>query len=282
MQYSQFELPIDYKAIGIEHAGAMPTVTTYIMDQYPEYQNPKNRPLVIVCPGGGYAHHSPREGEAIAVRLNSLGFNVLVLRYSLMPNEFPCALYELAWTVDYARKNAADWDSDLDKIIVAGFSAGGHVAASLGTMWKDELVKDFANKVLGVTCEDIKPNGMLLGYPVITSGEFAHRGSFEKLLGSQYDELLDKVSLENAVNADTPKTFMWHTCEDASVPLENSMFFASALRKNGIPFEYHVFPKGSHGLGLATKETDTKDGKKYQPECACWIDMFKVWVENNI
>lgn len=282
MRYSQFNLPLDYEAMGLPHNEEMPVLTTYLLDSYPEYQNPKKRPIVILCPGGGYGHHSPREGEAIAIRMNSLGFHALVLRYSLAPNEYPCAMLELAWTVNYAREHAAEWDGDPERIIVGGFSAGGHVAASLAVAWQEGEARRFAEKILHTDCANIRPDGLLLGYPVLTSGEFAHRGSFEKLLGSQYEALIDRVSLEKRVTGSMPKAFLWHTFEDASVPLENTLLFANALRREKIPFELHVFPKGSHGLGLATRETDTKDGKKYQPECACWIEMFGVWVEKNI
>lgn len=276
MLHETFEIKVDYEKLGIKHNDVMPTCTTYILDSYPEYQGIRKRPLIVVCPGGGYGHHSPREGEAIAVKMNNLGFNAVVVRYSLAPNEYPCALYELATVVAMARDKAEEWSIDPDKIIVAGFSAGGHVAASLGTMWNN----GFISEALGVEAEKIKPNGMLLSYPVITSGEYAHRGSFEKLLGSQYEELVDKVSLEKCVNKDTPKTFIWHTFEDGSVPVENSLFFAKALRECGIHFELHIFPYGGHGLGLATQETNTKEGNKLQPECAVWPDMFAAWLGN--
>lgn len=276
MLHETFEIKIDYKKLGIEHDSVMPTCTTYILDTYSEYQAVRKRPLIVVCPGGGYGHHSPREGEAIAIKMNNLGFNVVVVRYSLAPNEYPCALYELATVVAMARERADEWNINPDKIIVAGFSAGGHLAASLGTMWNEGFITD----ALGLAPEQIKPNGMLLSYPVITSGEFAHRGSFEKLLGSQYDKLVDKVSLENCVNKDTPQAFIWHTFEDGSVPVENSMLFAKALREAEIHFELHIFPYGSHGLGLATEETNTKEGNKLQPECAVWPDLFATWLKN--
>lgn len=282
MLHETIKIDIDYKKIGIEHDNYEATVTTYILDSYPALQGEKKRPLVIICPGGGYEHHSPREGEAIAVKMNNFGLNAIILRYSLVPNIFPCALYEAAYTIAYARAHAEEWSIDPNKIIMAGFSAGGHVAASLGTMWNQEILRNFVYNTLKLSPKDIRPDGLLLGYSVLTSGEFAHRMSFERLLGNDYDKYLDFVSLEKRVDTDTPITFMWHTFEDGSVPLENSLLFANALRKNDIRFELHVFPKGNHGLGLATRETDMEDGSKYQPECACWVDMFQTWVEKNI
>lgn len=282
MIHKKFEIDIDYAALGIEHDDSKAEITTYILDRYPEVQGERKRPLVIICPGGGYGHHSPREGEAVAVKMNSFGFNAIVLRYSLLPNTLPSALFEAAYTVALSRAYSEEWGVDPDRIIMAGFSAGGHVAASLGTLWNNDILKPLVVDKLQLIPRDVRPDGLLLSYPVITSGEFAHRQSFEKLLGDDYDKNLDLVSLENRVDPETPITFMWHTFEDGSVPVENSMLFASALRKNNVPFELHIFPHGSHGLGLATRETDMKDGSKFQPECACWADMFATWVEKNI
>ena len=282
MLHETITININFEELGIKHNDNKATITTYILDSYPQYQGERNRPLVIICPGGGYEHHSPREGEAIAVKMNSFGFNACILKYSLIPNELPCALFEAAYTIAYARAHAKEWSIDPNKIIMAGFSSGGHVAASLGTMWNKEILKDFVNNTLKLTQKDVRPDGMLLGYPVITSGEYAHRASFTRILGKDYDKNLELVSLENRVDSDTPITFLWHTFEDRSVLLENSMLFANAMRKNKVPFELHIFPNGSHGLGLATRETDMEDGSKFQPECACWVDMFKVWVEKNI
>ncbi len=282
MFHETFQIPINYRSIGIEHNDVAATLTTYVLDSYLDYQAPKKRPVVIICPGGGYGHHSPREGEAIAIQMNRLGFHALVLRYSLVPNTFPCAMYELAWAVNYVRENAGRWDANPERIIVGGFSAGGHVAASLATMWKEDITGEFTEKILGKTRESVKPNGLLLGYSVLSSGEFAHRDSFKRLLGDKLEEYMDFVSLEKRVTESTPKTFLWHTFEDKTVPLENTLLFAAALRRCGVAFELHVFPKGSHGLGLGTQETNTKEGNKYQPECGIWTDLFGVWVENNI
>ena len=259
MIHQTMELDIDYERAGILHKGQKATLTTYIKEMYPGMQKPFHRPMVLICPGGGYEHHSPREGEAVAVKLLSLGMNAAILRYSLIPDEFPCALYEAAYAVRYLREHAKEWDCDPDKIIIAGFSAGGHVAASLGTMWNSKELEGFVKEYLHTEPEMIRPDGMLLGYPVITSGEKAHRKSFERLLGTRYEQLLESVSLEERVTKDTPQTFLWHTVTDGAVPVENSMLFAQALQKEHIGFELHLFPHGNHGLGLGTRETDTAD-----------------------
>ncbi len=208
---------------------------------FPKDQDPFKRPLIVICPGGGYNHHSPREGEAIAIKMLDMGYNAVVLRYSLAPVTYPAQLYEAAYTMKYVRDNAAEWDVDPDKII-------------------------------------IKPDGMLLGYPVITSGIDAHRASFERSLGEKYDEFIDEVSIEKRVDKDTPPAFIWHTCEDKTVPLENSLLMVEALRKQEIPFDYHVYAKGTHGLGLGTRETATKNMGHYEPQVSSWTECFKQWM----
>lgn len=280
MIHNTVEIKIDYNKLGIQHVGKPATITTYIKDIYDQVQNPFHRPLVVICPGGGYEHLSPREGEAVALKMLDLGYNAVILRYSLMPNEFPCALYEAAYTMKYVRDHADEWDVNPDKIIIAGFSAGGHLAASVGTMWNSSELNEFLQKELKVSPEVIKPNAMLLGYPVITSGEYAHRASFKNLLGSKYDAMVEKVALENRVTKDTPNAFIWHTFADGSVPMENSLLFANALKKADIKFELHIFPDGAHGLGLGTAETDTKDGTHNVPAVAVWPNLFQTWVKN--
>lgn len=280
MLHEIYEIDIPYETLGVSHTGNKATITTYIKDIFPNDQEPFNRPLIVIIPGGGYHHHSPREGEAIAIKMLELGYNAVVLRYSLMPNIYPTQLAEAAYTMKFVRDRASEWDVNPDNIIVAGFSAGGHIAAGLGNFWNREPLKSFAANVLNVDSTYIRPDGLMLGYPVITSGKSAHRLSFERLLGERYDELVDELSLENSVTPDTPECFIWHTFEDQSVPLENSLLFANALRNAGVLFEYHVFVHGEHGLALGTRETATKNGKHYQPEVFVWTDLFSKWMEH--
>ena len=269
------------------------TLTIYAHEDYPEVYGERNRPMIVICPGGGYEHVSPREGEAIALQFMTTGAHAAVLRYDVSGQgaEFPQHLLELSASVAYVRKHAAEYCIDPDKILLAGFSAGGHLAASLGCFWKEKWLEELMQAETGATMKDYQPNGEILAYPVITSGEFAHRGSFVKIMGSEAEqgyaglsaiELEEKLSLENQVTSDFPQTFMWHTFEDGAVPLENSLFFAEALRKAGVNFEYHVFPHGGHGYALATKETAMKEGKEINAQCAQWIDLFKSWMKYNV
>lgn len=237
------------------------------------------RPLILICPGGGYERTSDREAEPVALKFLAMGYHAAILRYSCAPAQYPTALLELASAMVLIRDNAEEWRIDSDKIVVQGCSAGGHLAASLGMFWDEDFVAEGIG-LSDTTHEKLRPNGMILCYPVITSGEFAHRGSFERLLGERQEELAEKMSLEKQVNSKTPKAFIWHTFTDQSVPVENSLLLVNALRRAGIPTEFHMYPVGAHGLALATHLTETADGRAVQEECSTWIELVKTWLEN--
>ena len=177
MIHKIIDIKVDYKAAGIDGKGS-PKLYTYIIDHSPEMDYHKARPAVIICPGGGYAMTSDREAEPVALRFNSLGFQAFVLRYSVMKVRFPGALLELAKAVATVRENAGEWDINPDKIVVCGFSAGGHLTASLGVFGTAIL-----SKPLGYAGQEIKPNGIILSYPVISSGRFAHQGPLKPAYG---------------------------------------------------------------------------------------------------
>jgi len=265
-----------YREIEFKEEQGTATLTTYIIDNHVEMDENRKRPMVIVCPGGGYRFVSQREAEPIAIQLNAMGLHACILRYSVYPAKFPTALTQLAKAVAYTREHAKEWNVDSDKIIVAGFSAGGHLAASLGTLWHEDFLQD----IMKMPKENYRPNGMLLSYPVISSGEYAHRDSFVSLLQERYDELLDKVSLEKQVTEFTPPAFLWHTFEDKAVPVENSLFMVQALNEKKISYELHIYPRGNHGLSLANDETRYRDDKGQMPdECQNWITMAGTWAK---
>lgn len=277
MHYETIELPVHY-AGKLENNGQRPSLTTYLLDNYESLDLERVRPLVIICPGGGYDHLSAREAEAIAIRFNSMGFQSALLSYSLAPMEFPVAACDLAEAVYYARSHAAEWHVDPNKIICCGFSAGGHLCATLGCYWNTDLFAAY----LPYQPEEIKPNALILSYPVITADEeLCHKKSINLVLGATQKFTRKDVSLEHHVSADFPPTFLWHTLADKSVPAENTLLFATALRRAGVPFEYHLFTFGKHGLGLATQETSKPDGSAVEPECAVWIDLFATWIERT-
>ena len=259
-----------------ENGSAKAYATTYFLESNSEKKVVK-RPVMVVCPGGAYCSVSKREGEPIALAFVSRGYHSVVLDYSVYPDAgYPTSLLELGRLVSTLRCNADKWHIDTDKIFVMGFSAGGHLAASYGCFWSEDLISES----LGCDKELLRPNGLFLSYPVITSGEKAHRNSFIHLLGSRYDELVDKMSLENQVNSDTPPAFLWHTETDEAVPYENSVLFANALREKGIACELHLFPKGIHGLSLANAVT-ALDDSQIEPCCQGWVDLAVEWINKT-
>jgi acetyl esterase/lipase len=265
------------KIIELEVDQQIATLTTYILDNSPEMNKERTRPMVIICPGGGYRFTSDREAEPIAIQMNAMGFHACILRYSVHPAKFPTAITQLAKAVAYVREHAKEWNVRPDRIVIAGFSAGGHLAASLGTLWHEK----FLEVIMQMPKENYQPNGMILSYPVISSGEFAHRDSFVALLQDRYDELLEKLSLENQVTEYTVPAFLWHTFEDGAVKVENSLMLASAMGQKKVPFELHVYPKGGHGLALANEETKNYEYNfGIQEECQNWITLAGTWLRN--
>lgn len=235
----------------------------------------ERRPLILICPGGGYERTSFREGEPTAIHFLNRGYHACVLRYSVAPVHFPTQVLEVGQAFRVVREHADEWNVDMDKIVVQGSSAGGHLAASYGAFWNQEFL--FA--ALGAEAKEIKPKGIMLSYPVITSDPaHAHMGSFENLLGEDYEALAEKVSIEKQVTEAMPPCFIWHTMEDAAVPVENSLMLAMALRKAGIPAELHIFPEGEHGLSLASPIVERANKAGVQAECAQWAGLADAWL----
>ena len=234
---------------------------TYLTDNR-AVEPERRRPLALIFPGGAYAWRSDREAEPVALRLQSLGIQAAVVRYSVAPVRYPAALREAAEAVAYARGHAEEWLCDAGKIAVLGFSAGGHAAAHIGLKWHRMPQQ-----------EACRPDAMILCYPVITSGEHAHQGSIMNLLGDAYETQKEEVSLERFVSDQTPPAFLWHTQADRSVPPENSLLLASALCRHGVPFELHIWQNGEHGMSLGNDQVYPPQDPNIHPECQEWIDM---------
>lgn len=250
---------------------------TYIQERSPELEV-EQRPLIFICPGGGYEMTSDREAEPLALRFLAMGYHVAVLRYSVAPAVYPTALLETAQAMKMIHERAKEWFVDTTKIFVLGCSAGGHLAASFGMFWHESWL---AEKT-GVANEVLKPAGMILCYPVITSGEYAHRGSFEALLkGMMTEEMLEKVSLEKQVTEYTPEAFIWHTYTDDCVPVENSLLLISAMKKNNIPVAFHMYPTGGHGLSTCGWQTAAPGGYGVQKECSSWLPLVETWLASR-
>lgn len=223
-------------------------------------------PAVIIAPGGGYAARSEmKEGIAVAQWLNSIGVSAFVLNYRL--DRHPAPLSDAQRAIQYVRANAERFHIDPERVGIMGFSAGGHLASTAGTHFLPgdpqavDLVARFSSR----------PDFMILSYPVITFlGELAHTGSRDKLIGpNPAPGLIENLSNEKQVTAETPPTFIWTAKTDGIVDYRNSQMFADALAKQGIPFELHLFPDGSHGSGLAQNEEDAK----------AWPELCRQWMQ---
>ena len=224
--------------------GFMPNVRAFLHEE-----NDEPRDAMLVVPGGGYCMLAAHEGEPVAKIFYENGMNVFVLTYttditfSVPLKDQP--LKDVARAMRILRKNAAEYGIEGKKIAVCGFSAGAHVAGSVTVHW------DVADTNPAYADVSARPDASLLCYPVITSGKFTHEYSMLALLGpNPAEEELEYYSLEKQVTRDTPPCFLWQTQTDSVVPVENSYFFAQALRENGVPFAHYVFPSGFHGLGV--------------------------------
>ncbi len=253
------------------------TLSVYIPDNSPEIDIERRHKAVLICPGGGYSFTSDREAEPIALAFLAKGIAAFVLRYSVAPAKYPTALLEASKAIWLIRENADKWHIDTNEIAICGFSAGGHLAANLGVQWNEKFISD----ELGMPEGANKPNKLILGYPVILSDfERSHEGSFKNLLGEGLaQEEYDKLSLDKLVGEHTPPAFLWHTFSDTCVPVDCSLEFALALRKNKVPFEMHIYPEGDHGSALCDVRTaGPQSPNVVLPHVANWIDHCTKWM----
>ncbi len=225
------------------------TLTAVLLDASPEMPNTRVRPAVLICPGGGYRGCSDREAEPIALAFLSNGCQAFILRYSLNENAaFPKPLNDAEEALELIRDHAAEWGVDPRKIAACGFSAGGHLVAALGTLGR------------------LRPDALILAYPCILE-------SMSAILP------FPVPSLEKMVDERTPPTFLFATSADETVPVENSLQFAAALDRAGIPFELHIFQKGVHGLALANELTSSGQAKFVDPAAEKWLDLCLTWLK---
>jgi acetyl esterase/lipase len=239
---------------------------------------------VIICPGGAYRWLSPREAEPVARRFLEKGWRPYILRYSVGENLGTTPLEEAAGAVRLVRERHGGAGKKRP-VVLCGFSAGGHLAASLGVHWNNAAVFPGA-----VSRALQRPDALALCYPVISAGVFAHRESIECLAGTAANGGAaggpplaggDFFSLEKHAGADTPPAFIWHTATDESVPVQNSLLFAEALIRAGTPVELHIFPRGIHGLSLATPEVDEPEaGRLSDAHVARWFDLCIEWLNS--
>jgi acetyl esterase/lipase len=225
---------------------------------------------MVVCPGGGYGGLAPHEGGAYAHWLNLQGIAAFVLQYRLGSSGYrhPRMLEDAARALRLVRFHAAEWKLDPQRLGIIGSSAGGHLASTLLTHF-DAGQTDAADPIDRVSC---RPDLGVLCYPVITMGDETHQGSRENLLGKDPSpSLIHELSNQLHVTPETPPCFIFHTSEDAAVPVENSLEFAAALRQAKVPFELHIYEHGAHGLGLGTKSAEPAQMHPWTRECQRWL-----------
>ncbi|MGN7455046.1 alpha/beta hydrolase [Paenibacillus pasadenensis] len=226
------------------------------------------RGAVVVCPGGGYAMRAGHEADPIAAWYQERGFHAFVLHYRVAPYAYPSALEDAQQAIRLVRLHAQEWGVDPERIALLGFSAGGHVAASAGTLSNDgDPLSDDPIRRIGC-----RPDALLLCYPVISMRpDVTHGGSRRNLLGERPDpELEALLSADEQVGPDTPPTFLWHTAEDEGVSSRNSLRFAMALAEHGVSYDLHVYQRGRHGIGMAAD--DRRAGG--------WLELSRSWLED--
>jgi acetyl esterase/lipase len=223
------------------------------------------RGAVVVCPGGGYAGRADHEGGPVAEWLNGLGLSAFVCNYRVTPYKHPYPSLDASRAVRWVHYHAEGWGITPERIGILGFSAGGHLASTVGTHYDagNPQAEDPIDRVSS------RPDAMILCYPVITFGEYRHHGSMVNLIGENpRDALRESLSNEKQVTPDTPPTFLWHTADDEGVPVANSLLMAEALAHARVPFELQVFQSGPHGLGLAPGD----------PHVAHWTELCGEWL----
>jgi acetyl esterase/lipase len=246
----------------------IPTLTPYLPDAIP--QGGTTGAAMVICPGGGYQHLAPHEGNDYALWLNQHGVTCFVLKYrlGLYGYRHPAMLEDAARAVRMVRAHAADWKIDPQRVGIMGSSAGGHLAATLMTHFDsgnpnaaDVIERQSSRPDIGVLC-----------YAVISMGEFSDKGSRKNLLGNNPSpELVKLLSNELQVTTNTPPCFIWTTFEDKTVPMENSLMFAEALRKNHVPFDLHIYQKGAHGMGLGDRTPPFAHPHPWAADCLFWL-----------
>ncbi len=228
----------------------------------------RKRPAVLILPGGGYEHVSEREGESVALEFVSRGYVAFVLTYTVAPARFPVALREAAMAMRYIREQADALEVNPHMVAAVGFSAGGHLCGTLGTMYDAPEVRDIGPGEL------LRPNALGLCYPVAVSWGRTHEGSFRNLCGGDVP-LRKWLSLDSLVRPDMPPVYLWHTRTDESVPVRNSLLLGLALDEAGVDFAMDIFPRGPHGLSLADARVyPAWNVPERSDSVTCWPEMM--------
>ena len=246
----------------------------YLSDAIPGLK----RKAILVIPGGGYSGVcSDREGEPIAQAFVPYGYQAFVLHYTTdKVHPFPTQLVEAAMAIKYIKDHAEEYVLDADQLFVVGFSAGGHLAACTGALWKHPAIYEQISMPNGYN----KPTGVMLIYPVISPKH--HGFSFNNLLCKKQptEDELASVAVENFVDGDSAPAFILHTANDQVVDVRNALCMVNAYTDAGVPFELHIYPDGPHGLALANHITDMGKPLWNDSAVAKWVKMAAYWADH--
>ncbi len=248
-------------------------LTCYIQECTDAVNTERRFPSVVIFPGGAYRYLSPREAEPLAMRYYAVGFSGFVLSYSIAPLSFPTALREAAMAIRYLRENADELSLAPNKIAALGCSAGGHLLGTLSTLYNSEFVPE--------SLHSARPDASIYCYPVVTTGEKSNIESVYNISGGN-EQIASMLSVEKLVHKDCPMAFIWHTYEDTSVPVKNSLLLAGAYEDAGVPFEMHIFSQGGHGMSTCDEVSNRSDNV---PKCSTltpkWIELSIKWLADN-
>ncbi len=272
MIYEKIDL---YRYFSVERKGAQAGYLTVYARTAESDLAPKRRPAALIVPGGAYLMVSGREAEPVAMRFLSEGYDAFVLDYTVN-TPYPVPLLEAGMAMAYIRENAEKFLIDPEQIVACGFSAGGHLTGMLATLFSDEHLIE----TLGKKAELVRPNAVILSYPVITTAEATHGDTARTISGGD-EALRAQLSLETRVTKDSVPAFIWHTMEDGAVPVLNSLMMADAYRKCGVPFELHIFEKGWHGVSVASIETDPAENVEKISHAAAWTSLAFTWLDRR-
>lgn len=272
------------------------TLTAYIQNPTTDQKDISLRPAILICPGGAYISITDKEAEPVALRFISSGYQAFVLKYSIGAGlaHFPTPFLDAAKAILIIRENAHKWSINPDKIILCGFSTGGHLAAILATSWNDS----YFSKALKVDNVLIKPNAVVLGYPLLDLYKLQEKHSkhnsnmqsiIEMMFASVFGTVnpnkdqLDEWNIINRITTQMPPTFMWTTSEDALIDVEESLDLVKKLSFHGIPYEFHVFEKGAHGLSLGDQSVGYNEYDiKEHINASRWIELALNWINYHL
>ena len=264
------------KRIPLDPEKADVYLDAYIADPTKRFK----RKAILVIPGGGYGCVcSDREGEPIAHAFMPYGYNAFVLRYSVARSKaFPGQLIEASLAMQHIKDNAEEYGIDPEKVFATGFSAGGHLCASLGVLWHKKEIYDATGMEYGKN----RPTGIMPIYPVISGVDAGrHFGSFKNLLCTDEptEEQLLSCSIEKHVDERAVPAFIVHTSNDELVNVNNSLLLAREYARLGKKFELHIYPDAPHGVALGNKITSQEHEKWENPEIAKWVAQAAAWAE---